>query len=283
MWSSLPDNCQLLRHDPATHVGPFKERDTQRDSLHLRDGFRWQNREFGTEPLLVDLIYSERIQAVAEQLLGRGMLQPPTIGGKLMGSEGPAWPGGPVDPAISDGVRGVYNTLPYGDKPREADFCHTDGHPFNLGIVGLIDDVPADGGGFKIWPKSHRRLYPTFQMQYDQPRIPFYSHLPSYKGIIHSAAYEKEIKSILEDTPSVDCWGKEGDIVFWHHRQAHMAGHNYSAVIRQAVLYDFTRTDLDACRMDPPQDDMWRDWSDEVRANDVSYSTEFAASQRLGF
>ncbi|MEO2175251.1 MAG: phytanoyl-CoA dioxygenase family protein [bacterium] len=281
MWNSLPEDSRLRRDDPSTHIGPFREEDIQNDSIHLRQGYRWQNREFGTDPLLLDLIYNERICAIAEQLLGKGMLEPPKVGGKLMGSEGAAWPNGPIDPAISEGVRGVYNTLPYGDKPRENDYCHTDGHPFNLGVVGLIDDVPSDGGGFKIWPKSHRRLYPTFQMQYDQPRIPYYAHLPSHKGIIQSPAYDKEIKAILRDTPAVDCWGKEGDIVFWHHRQAHMAGHNYTHVIRQAVLYDFKRTDLDTCRMDPPQDDMWRDWSNELRASDASYSEAFAASQRL--
>ena len=68
--------------------------DTRDDSLHLRKGFRWQNREFGTSPLLVNLIYNPRICAIAEQLLGPGKLQPPTIDGKLMGSEGPPlkWP-----------------------------------------------------------------------------------------------------------------------------------------------------------------------------------------------
>ena len=91
----------------------------------------------------------------------------------------------------------------------------------------------------------------------------------------------KEIKSILHDTPAVDCWGAEGTIIFWHHRLAHMAGHNYTNKIRQAVLYDFSRTDLDTCRLDPPQDDMWRDWSDELRSSTCSYSEEFAASQRL--
>ena len=39
-----------------------------------------------------------------------------------MGSFGPAWPGGPTDPALgNEGARGVYCTLPYGDRPREPD------------------------------------------------------------------------------------------------------------------------------------------------------------------
>ena len=281
VWQELPANFRVSRNDPYTFIGPFEAEEEQDDALHLRKDYRWQIRAFGTEPLLIDLVYNPKLCAVAEQLLGEGMLQPPKVGGKPMGSEGPAWPGGPVDPAINEGVRGVYNTLPYGDKPRQQEYCHTDGHPFNLGIVGLINDVPADGGAFKIWPRSHSRLYPTFQMQYDQPRIPFYEHLPSYKGIIHSPEYKTEIEAIMEDTPPVDCYGKAGDVVLWHHRLAHMAGHNYSDVIRQAVLYDFTRTDLDIRRMEPPQADMWRDWSDIVKTSGREYSPEFATSQRL--
>ena len=282
MWASLPQGANISRNDPATHVGPFTGFDEQDNSMDLRQGYRWQLREAGTEQLLIDLVFNEQLRAVAEQLLGEGMLREPVVGGSPMGRHGPAWPGGPVDPAYdNEGVRGIYCTLPYGDKPREPDACHTDGHPFNLGVVGLIGDVPPDGGAFKVWPKSHRRLYPTFAMQYDQARIPWYPHLPSFKGILHTTEYLEEIAQVLADTQPVDCWGKTGDVVLWHHRMAHMAGHNYSSVIRQAVLSDFSKTDLDQTRLDPPQADMWRDWSEHVRDNDSTYSSEFACAQRL--
>lgn len=283
LWAALPQSSRIKRDDPSTYTGPFDDADSTTDSTDLRQGFRWQVRAAGTEQLLVDLVFSQSLQSIAEQLLGTGTLRPPTVDGTPMGSHGPAWPGGPVDPALDNaGARGIYATLPYGDKPREPDACHTDGHPFNLGLVGLIDDVAPDGGGFKIWPGSHRRLYPTFQMQYDQPRIPYYEHLPSYRGIVHSPEYLAEIRSVLNDTTPVDCFGKSGDVVLWHHRLAHMAGHNYSTQIRQAVLYDFTKTDLDKCRMDPPQADMWRDWSQSLRDAPETFCEEFAASQRLG-
>ena len=280
-WAELPENCRLKREDPATHIGPFADEDVQDDALHMRKDFRWQIRQFGTEQWLVDLVYTKDLIEVAEQLLGEGLIEPPIVGGKPMGSDGPAWPGGPVDPAVNEGVRGIYCTLPYGDRPREPESSHTDGHPFCLGIVGLIDDVPPDGGAFRIWPGSHRRLYPTCQMQYDQPRVPFYEHMPSHKGIVHTPEYLRELEAIMSDTPSVDCWGQQGDVVLWHHRLAHMAGHNYSQVIRQAVLHDFNRKDLDLLRLDPPQQDMWRDWSSEVRATETRYSKTFAEEQRL--
>ena len=281
VWDSLPETNHLKIDDPNTHVGPFEVSEEQDSSLNLRMGYRWQVREFSTEPELLDLVFSKNLLGVAEQLLGEDMVEPPVPHGKPMGHAGPAWPGGPVDPADTQGIRGVYCTLPYGDQPREADTGHTDGHPFNIGVVGLLDDVPKEGGAFKVWPRSHRRLYPTFQMQYDQPRIPFYEHLPSYKGIIHSQAYLDELEAVMQDTSPVDCYGEAGDVVLWHHRLAHMAGHNYSRVIRQAVLSDFVRKDLDTCRLDPPQQNMWRDWSTQVQGCNAGYSKAFALEQRL--
>ena len=277
MWSALPSDSSLVREDPQTYHGRFPESETSHDPLHIRDGYRWQLRECGTEQLLIDLVYNDQLCAIAEQLLGKDMLTPPIVGEEPMGSRGPAWPGGPTDPATGFGIRGIYFTRPRSE--RADDDAHTDGHPFNLGLVGLIDDVLPDGGAFKVWPGSHKRLYPMFQMQYDQPRIPYYEHLPSHKGIIHSPEYVDELARVMADTRPIDCWGKTGDVILWHHRLAHMASPNYSNAIRQAVLYDFTRKDLDTCRMDAPQEEMWRDWSDEVKRNLSSYSKEFARTQ----
>ena len=62
-----------------------------------------------------------------------------------------------------------------------------------------------------------------------------------------------------------------------------MAGRNLSDPphIRQALLYDFCKTDLDQTRLDPPQADMWRDWSEEVRTTDADIPPQFAAEQML--
>lgn len=282
MWTALPADSSLERNDASTHVGPVPEAEASTDSLFFRDGYRWLNRQLGVAKEVIDLIYSDGICAMARQLVG-GELRQPVINGTPMGSHGPVWPGGPTDPADgTEGARGVYCTLPYGDKSREADACHTDGHPFQLGVVGLIDDCPPDGGAFKVWPRSHRRLFPTYQLRYDQPRIPYYDHLPSFKGIVHTNDYLAEISKLNEDTRAVECFGEAGDIVFWHHRTAHMAGHNYSSKIRQAVLADFWTADLDRNRGEPPGEEMWRDWSPEIQNTaDYGYSDEFARGQRL--
>lgn len=281
MWAALPPGSGLDENDATTHVGPFSAEERSTDPLQVRDEYRWLNRTLGISQTVIDLIYAESVCAMADQLLG-GELRQAVVGGSAMGSQGSAWPGGPTDPVLgNDGARGVYFTLPYGDKPREADTCHTDGHPFQLGVVGLIDEIPEGGGAFKVWPRSHRRLYPTFELRYDQPRIPYYDHLPSFKGIVHTPEYLAEIDRLNQDTQAVECFGKAGDIVFWHHRTAHMAGHNYSNVIRQAVLADFWKLELDAYRASPADGDMWRDWSAAVQNCDGGYSAEFAAAQRL--
>ena len=33
---------------------------------------------------------------------------------------------------------------------------HTDGHPFSLGAVALLDDVGPGGGAFRVWPAPRR-------------------------------------------------------------------------------------------------------------------------------
>jgi hypothetical protein len=280
MWSALPSDSSLKRHDPTSHVGPFPDAERQTDSLHVRDGYRWLNRQLGVAPEVIDLIYSEAICGMAEQLLGSPLRQA-VAGGTPMGSQGPAWPGGPTDPALgTEGARGVYCTLPYGDRPLEPDACHTDGHPFQLGVVGLIDDTPAGGGAFKVWPGSHRRLFRTFRLRYDQPRVPYYPHLPSFKGIVHTDEYLAAIEE-LNRQPPVECWGAAGDIVFWHHRLAHMAGHNHSSVIRQAVLADFWKPELDEYRSRSTDEDMWQEWSGAVQNSSGNFSGEFARAQRL--
>jgi hypothetical protein len=280
MWATAPPS--LDRQDPRSWRA-FEAPEASDDPLLLKQGTRWQWRAASTEAELLAVVWNARITGWAEQLLGTGTLRPPREGGRPMGSWGTVWPGGPVDPQLGEGVRGIYATLPSPPGTVVSDRLHTDGHPFHLGVVCLLEDNPPNGGAFKVWPGSHRRFYPLFPMQYDQARIPFYDHLPSHKGILHPPDYLAEVARVEADTPPVDCFGEAGDIVLWHHRLGHMAGINTAAppVIRQALLADFCKADLDATRCDPPQADMWRDWSLALRTVDVPISAQFAAEQRL--
>lgn len=280
MWTSAPTN--LKRNDPSSW-GPIPQEMESADPLLIQQGCRWQYRAAATDPLLIELVFGEQMRSWAEDMLGENSLRPPVVGGTPMGSWGSAWPNGPVDPQFGEGVRGIYATLPEKSETRKPDSMHTDGHPFHLGVVILLEDNPPDGGNFKVWPGSHQRFYPLFPMQYDQARIPYYDHLPSHKGIVHPKEYLAEVTQVETDIELVDCYGEAGDVVFWHHRLGHMAGFNYAKkpTIRQAVLYDFCKTDFDTCRQDPPQKNMWRDWSDQVNQADAPIPKQFAAEQRL--
>lgn len=270
LWASLPSGAALQRDKPESHIGPFHENDTSNDPLNYRSGFRWQVRRHSTEEAMIRLLYSDSIMALARQMLGDELAQP-VVGGSVMGSEGAAWPDGPIDPAqASEGIRGIYATLPFPDSHAKAHpeaQPHTDGHPFMLSVVGLIDQCPEGGGAFTVWPGSHKRLFHKCMLRYDQPRVPYYEHMPTYKGIVQSDEYRAELAKILKDTTPVECSGNEGDIVFWHHRLVHAAGENHSGVIRQAVLADINRNDLCELRQKSHLEDMWQDWSDSVKAS----------------
>ena len=217
------------RDDPDTWIGPFAEEEESADRSNARRGFRWNFREPGGEEWMVRLLpQNPDIWAMAEQLLGAGEL------------------------IEHDRIRGIYCTLPYGDHPSPPLTCHCDGHAFHLGVVGYIDRVPPGGGSFMVWPGSHTAFYPTFTSQYLRDK---------------TEEYEQVRERFDQQTP-VDTHGQAGDIVFWHHRLGHMASPNTSRQLRQAVLYDFVKTDIEQTQQEPPQEDMWRDWSDEMRAID---------------
>lgn len=225
LWQGAPP--RLRRDDPDTWIGPFRPEEENEDGSNYRKGFRWNFREPGTEDFMIRLLATDpKVWGMAEQFLGAGQVQAPT------------------------GIRGIYCTMPYGDEPLKPKQCHTDGHPFHVGVVGLIDEVPPNGGAFTVWPGSHLPFYYGADKRYNR------SYTPQYE-------IDREF---FNNQPSVECHGQAGDIVFWHHRLGHMASSNGSRQIRQAVLYDFRKIDLEEKQDEAPGDDIWIDWSDEVRA-----------------
>ena len=173
LWDDPP--ASLKRKDPATWVGPLPEADRSDDSANMRREYRWQYRRIGREDWIVRMLATDPvIFGVAEQMLGAGRVR------------------------IPNGIRGIYCTLPYGDRPRPENGCHCDAHPFHLGVVGYIDDVEPDGGAFCVWPGSHREFYHTFTTGY----------MPDKTG-----EYEPLRQRLNRQSP-VDCHGSAGDVLF---------------------------------------------------------------------
>ncbi len=218
LWAGAP--AELRSDDPASWVGPFQEESDDKNSV--RRDYTWKYRALGSDQWMMDLLpRNPNVWAIAEELLGVGQVAEP------------------------ERVRGIYCILPEGDLPERPYRCHVDQHPFHLGVVAYIDDVVPDGGGFRVWPGSHRLFYPVFTTQHS------YTPGPEAQRAMQQA----------EAISSVDCHGKAGDVIFWHHRLGHSAGHNRSANIRQAVLYDFRQKQLADVQEIPPHDDMWKDWA----------------------
>ncbi len=121
---------------------------------------------------------------------------------------------------------------------------HIDQHIFHLSTVSYLDKVVVGGGGFRVWPGSHLWFSNIFESKYKTE--PFNRY--------------QEAKSFFETQPSLECTGDAGDVVFWHHRLAHMAGPNISPNLRLAVLYDFKVLSFDYTQEVPPQPDFWQAW-----------------------
>jgi hypothetical protein len=251
----------LRREDPASWVGPLPEVDLSADGQNYRGPYRWQWRAGGGEEIMLDLL-PRACKGMAEQLLGVGTLRDVGTTAAMAAAEAatPVLAGKLPRAEIGTRCRGIYCTLPYGvarAKTRNEQACHTDGHPMSLGMVGLIDKVKPGGGAFAVWPRSHRRFFHKFKWQY--------SCRDELGNNDFTERYTAELERVKVDTVPVDCYGDAGDVVFWHHRLAHMAGQNYSQLIRQTILYDYIK--LPQFYDDgPPPAEMWRDWSPEMRA-----------------
>ena len=226
LWDGAPPS--MKRDDQASWVGPIRPEEESEDPSNRRKGFRWQFREPGGEPFMLRLLATDpNVFGFAEQLIGKHQLQKPVR------------------------IRGIYCTLPYGKKNpgSGAGGCHVDAHPFHLGVVGYIDDVGPGGGGFTVWSGSHRTFFGDFRTRYT------FNPNKNYQG---------DREKVLKQS-SVECHGRAGDVVFWHHRIGHTAPPNRTGRIRQAVLYDFRKVDLAEYQDRRPTKNMWYDWSEELR------------------
>ena len=177
---------------------------------------------------------------------------------------GPVWLNG-------QGTRGLYCTLP--NSPSHAPEyrgAHSDGACYGrwrLQMSAYISDVPPNSGGFMVWPGSHSRIWPEQWKAFKEGE----KHTDKHLTVRKAGGYiDPVIGEIKADTEPFDCHGPTGTVVLWHTKILHIAGQNASNdVIRQATIYGFKKTPEsvpDALVVDNTDGDIWRDWSDAVRA-----------------
>jgi hypothetical protein len=177
---------------------------------------------------------------------------------------GPVWLNG-------QGTRGLYCTLPQSPSPGpEYRGAHSDGACYGrvrLQMSAYIDDLPPNSGGFTVWPGSHARIWKEQWKAFQAGE----KHTDKHLAVRKAGGYtDPVIGQIKADTQPFDCHGPAGTVVLWHTKILHIAGQNASDdVIRQATIYGFLKTAAalpDALVVDNTDGDIWRDWSEEVRA-----------------
>lgn len=122
-------------------------------------------------------------------------------------------------------TRGIFGVLP--GAPGRG--MHIDGprpYPF-VGVIGLLESIEEDTGGFTFHPKSHRRvseLIASGVISVKEPRKDLYNR--------------QKWEDALTEAP-VQFTGNTGDIVFWHYNLVHQYTKNASNQIRIAMFTDF--------------------------------------------
>ena len=241
---------------------------------------------------------------VAEQLLGAGTVVWPTgrdksgstIGPCLMNDEAlevlygqdlESWPTLPtfktqtlrlpqqgLELLTGQGTRGLYCTLPNSPAPGSNwSGAHSDGSSygrFRLNFAAYIDDLPPASGGFTVWPGSHTRVWERHWQTFHAGETHVGRRHAARKLGGHARLADPVVEAVKSDTEPVDTYGPAGSVVLWHNKILHIPGQNTSNdVIRQATIYGFVKSPeglSDELAMTDAGGDIWRDWSDEVRA-----------------
>ena len=241
LWTGAPS--RMKRDDASSWFGPFRPDEEEPGPENRRLGYMWKFRAASAEEWIRRMSATDAtIWGWVEQLLGKGEVIPP------------------------ERIRGIYCRLPMAEEPTQPFGCHCDAfNPDNLykepvekllrprlSLVGLIAPIPPGGGGFTVWPRTHRAVYEVFANLEGQERM---------------EVYKEKIKEFNQQTP-VEACGEAGDILFWHCLLGHAAGNNRSKKIqlREAVLADWDKVDNEDFASQRPHADMWREWSEETQA-----------------
>ncbi len=205
----------LRQHDRSTWVSPAwgPMPPTPTDGPHagrapiVYSGATVKLHDLGAAGFLVRLVPNNpKVRRVAEGLLGN--LRP------------------------SRRTRGVYALFPTRQDEGEAEtriadalLPHTDQVCQQLNACAYLDDVPPHGGGFTVYPGSHKALFHAHRFAAN------WSPLPHFAEVMREVATE---------TAPLELTGSKGDVVFWHGRLVHSAGVHFGQHIRWAVFADFT-------------------------------------------
>ncbi len=201
----------------------------------------WVKKNRGVVKLRGDVCFNEdlielvpmnaEIRSITKQLIGDGYVSTSVKG------------------VCPTNVRGVYPTIPI---PKHLSFTlepHVEHHALSLFFVAYLDKVELGGGAFQVWPGSHLDFYGAFSNKLDfTPTEEFKRQYDYYNRF-----------------EPVEIAGDAGDTIILHHRMLHSGSNNNKDNIRFAILADYLVSNYKELLEQPPGEDVWEDWTPEVR------------------
>ena len=167
-------------------------------------------------------------------------------------------------------TRGVYAIFPHKDahqKQISADSLgpHSDRVCQQLNVCTYLSEVPPRGGGFTLYPGSHKIMANAHKSESN------WSPKPHFR---------EQLTQVAAEITPVEIAASPGDVIFWHGRMVHSSGIHHGTNIRWAVFGDFMINgevlsddehravgqyewfkDTRLLRDDSPVgNDMWRNW-----------------------
>jgi len=182
-----------------------------------------------SHPAIRATVMESPVFTIAEELVGKGRLSPAAPGPHLVFPSGESEWTGPGHGHL-DGYYTPTNGVPEGTVGL-----------FHVGTTIYVEDIVAQGGGFTIWPGTHRQAAEYFRTH----------SLLSIQGGNSRDAFD--LPEPLEVT------GRAGTVCFWHGQMIHSGSKNSARNIRMALIARLSRKDLNDIRFETP-DNMWRYW-----------------------
>mgnify|MGYP000324331624 CR=1 FL=1 len=185
-------------------------------------------------------VLAEALFPAAEALVGEGVLAPPGEGMQVAVDFPDADAADPVPGAkTADGHLDGYAA--FEENPEVT--------TFQLGAAIYLDDVAPRGGGFTVWPGSHRAAAAYF----DDHALesvggkPNNSQLPATGDEPGEWDYDRRLH---DQWDPYEIAGSAGTVVFWHGLLTHTAGINTGERARLAGIERFAREDFEDVRRD---------------------------------
>ena len=207
------DTARLSRHDPTTWVNPPWAKMPRPDASGFYEGRQRavysgstvKLHDIGDANFLLDLLPNNpNVREIGERFLG------------------------PLK--SSERTRGIYALFPDNPTRRQISSSklgpHTDRVCQQLNLCTYLSDVKPRGGGFTIYPASHKLMH--------------FAHVYSANWSPNDQ-FRKHLQNVVESIEPIELVADAGDVIFWHGRLVHSAGIHVGAEIRWAVFGDYSQ------------------------------------------